>query len=164
MHLAAMEWIARFATEDEVKVLDVGGRNINGTPRDLFPNADYTTVDLVEHESVDIVGDILKLDAKKLGGPFDIIIYAEVAEHTEDWAAHLAHLFGLLADDGVLVITAANLERTPHSAIDGGQLRDGEFYENIDPEVLTDALYELSDYYQIDVVGADVRAMAVGIH
>lgn len=160
MHPAAMEWISRFRTDDKVKVLDVGGRNINGTPRELFPNAKYVTVDLLEHDSVDHVGDILDLDAKKLGGPFDLIIYAEVAEHSEDWVAHLAHMFGMLKADGLLVITAANLNRTPHSSVDGGPLRDDEFYENIDPQMLADELYALTDYVQIEEHRDDVRAMA----
>ena len=160
MHPAAMQWLEQYATDDKLRILDVGGRNINGTPRSLFPNADYTTVDLIEHASVDIVGDILELDADDLDGPFDVVIYAEVAEHSPDWAMHLAHLFDLLAADGVLLITAAGPDRTPHSSLDGGPLREDEFYQNIDPEMLADELYKLTDYVAIDVVGADVRAMA----
>ena len=39
MHPEAMEWVAKHATGDPVSVLDLGGRYINGSPRELFPNA-----------------------------------------------------------------------------------------------------------------------------
>jgi len=160
MHAAAMSWIGQYGSDDELRILDVGGRNINGTPADFFPNAEYTVVDLHEHSSVDIVGDILEVDIEP---GFDVIVYAEVAEHTVDWAAHLAHMYDLLVDDGLLVITAAGPDRAAHSAVDGGPLRDGEHYENIDPELLADELYALTDYVQVDVLGDDVRAIAVKV-
>ena len=161
MHAAAREWIGRYATDRKVRVLDVGGRDINGSPRDLFPNATrYLTVDLLEHASVDIVGDILTHDVDDLEGPFDIIVYAEVAEHTPDWAAHIAHLYDMLDTDGLLVITAASLNRRPHSGVDGAALRPGEWYENIDPQLLADELYQHTDYVLVDEHRDDVRAMA----
>ena len=164
MHPAALDWIARHATDEEVRVLDVGGRDINGTARDLFPNAtEYVVVDLVKHPSVDLTADVLDLKptgrAKLSVGQFDVIVYAEVAEHSPDWVDHLDHLTDLLADDGRCIITAAGPTRTPHSGIDGGAVRDGEHYANLTRDELDAALYGIGDRYVIDESGHDLRAV-----
>lgn len=164
MHAAALDWIARHATTDEVRVLDVGGRQINGTPRDLFPHAtEYVVVDLIEHPSVDIVADVMALKptgrAKLSVGRFDVIVYAEVAEHAKDWRDHLDHMADLLVDGGRCIITAANERRTPHSGIDGGAVRDGEHYANLTAEDLDAVLYGIGDNYVIDEAGDDLRAV-----
>ena len=40
--------------------------------------------------------------------------------------------FDLLQHGGILLLTSAGIGRTPHSAVDGGPVRDGEYYNNID--------------------------------
>ena len=163
MHPQALDWIARQSEQlDPDRILDVGGRDINGSPREMFPaDADYVVVDLIDHPSVDVIGGILDFDADDLGGEFDCIIYAEVAEHSCEWRDHIDHLFDLLVPGGTLIITAANLTRLPHSALDGGPIRDAEHYENIDPDELRDLLYEHTSLASVDVLKADVRAVAV---
>jgi hypothetical protein len=42
----------------------------------------------------------------------------------------------MLAPGGRLVVTAAAPPRAPHSAVDGGPLRPGEHYRNVDPDAL----------------------------
>ena len=173
MHAAAMEWIQAHATADTVRVLDVGGRQINGTPRALFPNAtEYVVVDLVEHPSVDLVADVLALQPGRRSrasraavkassmGTFDVVVYAEVAEHSADWQQHLQVMMQLLNADGRLIITAANQHRVPHSSVDGGALRDDEYYENLTRADLMDALLAVTDDYQVDEHGDDIRAVA----
>jgi len=162
MHAAAMEWIEAHATDKKVAVLDVGGRDINGTARALFPKAtEYLVVDLMEHSSVDLAVDVLTLKSKgaKAVGPFDVIVYAEVAEHSPDWAAHIAHMHTLMAADGCCIITAAGPQRHPHSGIDGSPIRSDEFYENLSEDLLREAIEVVSDDYLINSKGADVRAV-----
>lgn len=161
MHPAASEWINQHADGVTGRVLDVGGRDINGSPKGLFPDADeYLVMDLVEHPSVDIVGDILDFTVDDIG-TFACIVYAEVAEHSPQWRDHIDRLWDLLEPSGILIITAANPKRTPHSAFDGGALRDDEFYENVEPDELRDLLYQLTDRSEVDVFGMDVRAVVV---
>ena len=166
MHAAALGWIAQHASTDAVRVLDVGGRDINGSPRGLFPNAtEYIVVDPVDHSSVDIVADVLKLKAtgktKMSVGTFDVIIYAEVAEHADNWADHVAHMIDLLNDGGRLVVTAAGPTRAPHSAYDGAEVRPDEHYQNVSPDALSDALYLIGDQFTVEELGDDVRAVFV---
>jgi hypothetical protein len=124
MHLHAREFVARHATDGST--LEVGGRDINGGVRDLF-DGDYTSVDLYDGPGVDVVGDITDLDLDT----FDTVVCCEVLEHAEDAAGIIAGCARHLS--GVLLLTCATDPRTPHSAHDGGKLRPGEFYRNVNP-------------------------------
>lgn len=139
MHLDARQWVERFAAAGhQARILDVGGRNINGTVRDLFTPASYTTLDIRPGPGVDVQCDFLHYHGE--AEPFDMILHLEVAEHTPDWRDHLTHASTLLRPDGYLIFTAAGPGRLPHSAEDGGALRPGEFYENIDSTELSGIL------------------------
>ncbi len=149
MHPEALEWVARHAVEGTV--LDVGGRDINGTPRHLY-GPDYTTVDL--YEPADHVGDIRTMSL----GKFDTVLCLEVFEHTSLWVevlnacwAHTRHR---------LIVTAAGPDRASHSALDGGGVREGEWYRNIHPDELTEALARLGGTFSVDCTGPDVRGVA----
>ena len=88
-------------------VVDVGGANVNGGYRDVFPDARfrYVAVDLAEGEGVDIVLD----DPYKLpfeDGSVDVVISGQMLEHCEFfWQAH-AEMMRVLAPDGVLFLIA----------------------------------------------------------
>ena len=141
MHTAARRWVERLAhLAPGAHVLDVGGRNINGTVRDIFQGAaSYTAIDLLPGPGVDVPCDFLHYHGD---GVFDVILHLEVAEHTPDWRQHIAHAADLLRPDGRLVLTAAGPDRLPHSGIDGGPLQDNEWYQNIDPAELRAILDE----------------------
>lgn len=157
MHDAAMQWACRWAPRRPVQVLDVGGRNINGTPRGAFdPESSYTVIDLEVGDGVDIVADF----ATYKGDPVDVVVCMEVAEHAPAWPNLLGNARDHLHLGGMLIFTAAGPGRAPHSAVDGGPLRDGEWYENINPTDLDRRLSDLFDTHQIDVAGDDVRAVA----
>jgi SAM-dependent methyltransferase len=156
MHPAARAWVAPHATGEVV--IDVGGRNINGTVRDLFPDADYTAVDVVEGPGVDVVGDFLDYKPSRKA---DAVVFCEVAEHTKAWPKLVAHAADLLKVGGTLIFTAAGPDRAPHSAFDGAELQDGEFYENIQPNRLRSVLSKHFDDVIVDEQGPDVRAVAV---
>src|SRR5689334_17960490 len=82
MHPAAYDWVARWRTNEPVAVLDIGGRHINGSCRDLFPNADYTSLDLYEGPGVDVVADAVTWEPDRR---YDIVISTEMFEHCELW-------------------------------------------------------------------------------
>lgn len=152
MHSAAREWVAAHALPGDV--LEIGSRNINGTVRDLFPG-DYTGLDISEGPGVDVVADVTEWTTRKR---FDVVVCCEVLEHTDAPIIDAAHR--LLRKGGTLILTAAGPGREPHSAVDGGPLRPGEWYANIDPDELRVALSGWSEV-TVDVAGDDVRAVAV---
>lgn len=159
MHPEVMEWVKRWAPEGPVDALDIGGRNINGSPVGEFhPKSTWEVVDLHPGDGVTWVGDFLSYDRHST--PFDVICHLEVAEHAPDWRTHLGYARDLLGDDGMLIFTAAGPGRAPHSAIDGGALRPGEHYENIEPAVLARTLDRAFGSHVVDVAGSDVRAVA----
>jgi SAM-dependent methyltransferase len=134
-----MEWVAAHATTEPVTVLDIGGRDINGSPRDLFPNAaEYTVLDIAASGNVDIVADAATWTPDR---EYDVIVCTEVLEHTPDWVSILNTAHKACRDGGRLIVTCAGPGRPEHSGIDGrARLQAGEWYQNIDPERLRDAL------------------------
>src|SRR5512139_114707 len=129
MHSEAYEWVRLRATGDPVAVLDVGGRYINGSPRDLFPNADpYTVLDIRFGEGVDIVADAASWMPDR---EYDVVVCCEVFEHAEKWPAILRTIHGALKPGGLAILTMAGPGRMQHSGVDGEhRLLDGEWYGN----------------------------------
>lgn len=142
MHDAAMQWIAKHATDDPVSVLDLGGRDINGNPRHLWPNATvYTCLDIRPGEGVDIVADAASWDPD--GRRWDVVIAAEIFEHTATWPAICRTALKACAAGGRFIVTTAGPGRPPHSAIDGEfRLHPGEHYANVPAPELERVLVE----------------------
>jgi SAM-dependent methyltransferase len=133
MHPAAWRFVTSHLTHGGRKaaVVDLGGRNINGSPRALFaPPCRYVSVDLVLGPGVDVVADAVVWWPPD-GARFDLALCCEVLEHTPRAAALLAHAYDLLRPGGTLIVTAAGEGRAPHSAADGGSLAPYEFYRNV---------------------------------
>lgn len=158
MHAEAYEWVARHATRDPLTVLDIGGRDINGTVRDLFPAADYTSLDLVDGPGVDIVADASTWTPDRA---YDLVVCCEVFEHTPVWPSICRTAYAAARPGGVFIVTAAGPGRAPHSAVDGGPVRPGEYYANVKPDELRDALTAAGWLdVVVDQLGPDVRAHA----
>lgn len=111
------------------RVLEFGSRDVNGGVRDLFPDAEYTGIDLLSGKGVDYVADAIDFDP---GWRADCVVCTSVLEHSPYAREILENAFRLLAPGGVLIITAAADPWPPHS-VDGEALRPGEYYHNIDP-------------------------------
>lgn len=115
------------------RVVEVGGRNINGGVRDLVDAGEYVSLDLEPGPGVDVVADcrVWKPDE-----PADLVVCCEVLEHADDPAGVVAACLSYLAPGGLLVVTCAGPGRAAHSGHDGGPLRPGEYYGNVDPDDL----------------------------
>ena len=74
--------------------------------------------------------------------PPEVVLCCEVLEHTAAAEAIVRNAYALLAPGGRLVVTAAAPGRPPHSAVDGGPLRPGEYYRNVPPGELAGWLRE----------------------
>lgn len=162
MHPEAFAWVAAHATADEVEVLDIGGRNINGSVRDLFPNATrYVAVDIRDGEGVDIVANAATWTPDR---EYDVVVSTETFEHTHEWPAILSTAYKACRAGGKLILTMAGPGRAVHSAIDGGpSLHPGEYYGNVEPDDLerllrADGWSEIAVDYRAS--SCDTRAVA----
>ena len=162
MHNEAFAWVAAHATTESVEVLDLGGRNVNGSIRDLFPNATrYVAVDIREGEGVDVVADASTWVPDQ---EYDVVVSTETFEHTAVWPEICLTAFKAMKTGGKLILTMAGPGRAVHSAVDGGpSLHPGEHYGNVDPERLRETL-EAAGWKDIVVDylpgAADTRAVA----
>lgn len=119
-------------------MLDIGGRDINGSVRDLFPGAEYTVLDILPGEVVDIVADAATWSPDRT---YDAVVCCEVFEHTAVWPQICETAFQAVAPGGSFIVTCAGPGRGAHSAIDGlFHLHPGEHYENVAAEDLNEVL------------------------
>lgn len=137
MHDAAWRFIGEWKVGGRINVLDLGGLNINGSARAAFPRASYTALDLVDGPGVDIVADASTWMPDKA---YDVVVCAEVFEHTHVWPSICHTALKALRPGGRFIVTCAGPVRAEHSAVDGGPLRDGEFYQNVKAPDLRDVL------------------------
>jgi hypothetical protein len=138
VHAEAYAWVAAHATTAAVDVLDIGGRDINGTPRNLFFGATrYRCLDILDGPGVDIVADAATWRPDRAYG---VVVCCEVFEHTDAWPLICATAYDALAPGGLLIATMAGPGRAPHSAYDGGPLREDEHYANVSAAELGDTL------------------------
>jgi SAM-dependent methyltransferase len=160
VHPEALDWVRRHATDEPVTVLDLGGRDNNGSPRQLFPAAEYRVLDLADGPDVDLVADAATWTPDR---EYDVVVCTEVFEHAPDWPAIVATAYKACRPGGRLVATMAGPGRPAHGAWGAGAPAPGEHYANIDPDVLRRVLEEagwrevLIDQQRSP---ADVRAVA----
>lgn len=114
-------------------VVEFGSRNVNGSVRPLFKGAMYTGVDVEPGPCVDIVMDAALFEPAIRPA---CVVCCEVLEHAPNAQAIVTNAVDILESGGVVIITCASTGRPPHSAVDGGPLRKGEFYRNVPPEEL----------------------------
>lgn len=131
MHPEAYHFVATAARDHHARapVYEIGSRNINGTVRGLFRHLGaYLGVDVMPGPDVDLV-----VDAATYTPPMHpaTVVCCEVLEHTSNAEAIVRKAASVLEPGGLLIVTTAGDGREPHSAIDGGPIRPGEFYRNL---------------------------------
>jgi SAM-dependent methyltransferase len=161
MHEAALAFVADTVSRRDLDggdILDLGGRDVNGTTRHLFPRAQlYITVDIEPHPSVDYVCDAGDLN---LDDRFDVVVSTECFEHTNRAPDICATAYRHLLPGGTFVATMAGPGREPHSA-SGGPV-GSEFYRNVNTDELGEWLEAAGfEDWTVDVSGTDVRCIAV---
>lgn len=139
MHAEAYQWVKQHSTLEPVTVLDIGGRDINGTVRGLFPAATvYRVLDIADGPNVDIVADAATWTPDQ---EYDVVVCCECFEHTALWREICATAYRACRPGGRFIATMAGPGRPAHSAVDGGwRLYPGEHYANIYPQELIDVL------------------------
>lgn len=160
MHQAALEFFAHNTRGAYASVLEFGARNINGSLRQVISANRYVGVDITNGWDVDIVADAATVTVP---GLFELVACAEVFEHADDatCAAMVLNAAAHLESGGVFLATMAGPGRAEHSAVDGGPLQGGEFYRNVDNDLL-DSWLAAAGFasWSIDVRGDDIRCLA----
>jgi SAM-dependent methyltransferase len=169
MHEAAKHYVRGVVNSLTIPagaVLEIGGRNINGSVRPLFKGiGPYASIDLYSGPGVDLVGDVCELDpaktARKLFGKVAVscVVCCEVLEHATEPTRMCRWAHRILKPGGVLILTAANPKRFTHSGIDGGPLQAGEHYLGVSESALRSWL-RVFRRAQITMDGADIYATA----
>jgi len=141
MHEAALSWVAQFRTAEDLSVLDIGGRDLNGSTRPLFPNArPYHVLDILPGDGVDFVADAAdwrpttreweELPPGARG--YDLVLTTETFEHAKRWREIIKTAWDVLRPGGWLILTCAGPGRPAHSGVRAVQeLEPGEWYENV---------------------------------
>lgn len=172
MHNEVIEWVRECLTRipEPENVLDLGGRDVNGSVRPLFPSeARYIVVDIRPGPNVAHVANAAEFDTDER---FDIVISTECFEHTPEGKAICANAYRLLKPGGYLIVTTAWTCRDPHSGIDGrplgpnewtdvlGEATNGkEWYKNVSEADMSRWLADFDDV-MLSVYGCDIRAQA----
>lgn len=149
MHPGAFEFISRYATTDEILVIEIGSRSINGSIREHFPRAFWIGLDLQAGPCVDVVCNAVDFQP---GVAVNLVVCCETFEHSPQWPDIIARTASWIMPGGRILITAAGPGRDPHSAIDGGELRPGEHYENLTEDRLAEELH-FAGFHSIETSG-----------
>jgi SAM-dependent methyltransferase len=83
-------------------VLEIGSSSYE-VYRQFLTSSDYKSLDIVKHDSVDIVGDIHTLDWES--SYFEIILGIEILEHLYDPKTAIQQVFRLLKPGGVCIFS-----------------------------------------------------------
>lgn len=167
MHGQAYDYVTAAAARVHLmpgdEVLEIGGQDMNGTVRDLFPAAArYVSLDLVAGKGVDVVADAATWRPLDPDRRFAVVVCCEVLEHTPDWRAILQTAYDVMAPGGVLIVTCAGPGRPRHSGRSAAlQLEPDEWYRNVTPEELAGALRHVGFVNAaVTQAGQDCQAVA----
>lgn len=93
-----------------VRAIDCGSLDVNGSLKRMFDDSEYTGVDIVAGKNVDVVSHIKDLE---LSG-FDTVVSGEMLEHDETWKDSLQKMYDMAKSGGLLAISCATEGRREH--------------------------------------------------
>ena len=102
-------WLASIAAKipQNARVLEVGSRNVNGSPRIAFKTArEYIGVDVATGTDVDFVVPDGGLVVRFGESSFDVVVCCEVLEHSENPLRLAADLVALTKPRGFVIVTS----------------------------------------------------------
>lgn len=107
MHTSVLEWVDSVVnkyTIANLKTLEVGSRNENGTVRRMF-TGEYVGIDMREGPGVDEVMNAHVLDQHFEEGEFDTVVCTEMLEHDDEFWVSLQQMGYVLQPGGLLILT-----------------------------------------------------------
>ncbi len=90
------------------RIIDVGSRNINGSPRSIvepFAPSEYIGVDIVKGKEVDTLCHAEDLVCHFFQYSFDIVIASELLEHVSNWKASISNIKNICKPNGFILLT-----------------------------------------------------------
>lgn len=135
------------------KVLEVGSKNINGSPRKYFWFCKYVGIDLSKGKGVDLVCDICDMKYADNFEKWDCVVSCEMLEHCSQWKKALERMFHFTKPKGMILITCAGIHRGEHgttrtSPKDSPDTND--YYRNISTDDFKSVLpSELFSHYML---------------
>lgn len=117
MHRNNRRWLADLreaypqAFTGSIRVLELGSRDINGTPREFFNVGYYLGVDVADGPGVDMISaakDMMFEDQ------FDVLICLSMLEHDPDWRESLCVSARVLRENGLLFLAFGAEGNVPH--------------------------------------------------
>ena len=142
-HIQQLKFIALVSeffvktTITELKILEIGSYDVNGSIRQFFLGSTYVGVDLCNGPGVDLVSyghEVALPDAT-----FDITISCECFEHDPHWVATMNNMYRMTKPGGMVVVTCATLGRPEHGTrrtapefSPGTQFAGLDYYKNLD--------------------------------
>lgn len=136
MHPDAFSYVATIKSTipDPKRVVEFGSFDVNGSVRELFPDADWYGIDTRPGKGVDLVADVRDWDG---GERYDLVVSTEMMEHCESPWRVIDAAYWALKPGGYLVATMAAPERDPHDG-NGDPWRPecGEHYAGISRDEL----------------------------
>ena len=116
MHLEEIRFIELtrdfFIQRKDIKVLEIGSYDVNGSIRGLFENTDYTGVDMTDGPGVDMVGSGHTINF--IDESFDILISCECFEHNPYWVETFLNMHRMTKKNGLVVVSCASRGRLEH--------------------------------------------------
>lgn len=111
MHESVMEFVRKALYPEIVtgkRVLEVGSRNINGSPREIigaFGPEEYVGVDPTDGLDVDVVLGAEALIEHFGAERFDLVVSTKALEHIEHWKCAVHNMKTVCAPGGILMVT-----------------------------------------------------------
>ena len=145
--------------ERPLKILEFGSLDINGSVRGILQQhaEKYVGVDMQGGPGVDIICDATSFMSHD---KYDVVVCAEVFEHTPHWRHIINNSHKHLAEGGLFIATMAGEGRRPHSAIDENPIREWEYYDNVGVWELQRAL-KIFSRFETNTLLYDLRCWAV---
>ena len=125
-----------------VSVIDYGSKNINGSCRSLFDNADYTGVNRDKGRDVDVVSRMHEYIHPKL---VDVVVTSSAMEHDKYVWQSLDRCWELLRRGGLLVGTTTGPGFPVHNDDEG----EDNHYANIIPDDLRAWMRASTDEWEV---------------
>jgi hypothetical protein len=96
---------------ENVRVLEIGSYNVNGTVRVFFDKCEYVGIDVMLGDCVDVVCSGHEYCDDRM---YDTIITCEMFEHNPHWIETWNNILKLTKSGGLVVMTCATTGRGEH--------------------------------------------------
>lgn len=135
----------------DVRVLEIGSLDINGSVRQFWTNSDYLGVDVGPGPGVDVV-----CAGQELRHPtahYDVTISTECFEHNPRWLETFQNMIRMTRSQGLVIFTSATTGRPEHGTArttpqDSPWTQHWDYYENRCREDFERAL-DLGQWFEI---------------